>query len=255
MSPVLFNRVVEALLLPPGLIVILLATALLLWRFRRFSRTLLALALLVLYVASIPITANGLIDSLEQRFAAIPPDAAQTRGAGAIVVLGAGRDPDAPEYGGDTVSAMALARLRYAAVLQRRTGLPMLVTGGAPMDQAVPEAQLLRDTLTQDFGVEDVWTESRSRTTAENARFSAEVLAQRGVYRVFLVTHALHMPRAVAVFEHAGLDVIAAPTAFHRPHPMDRGIAAWLPRIEAMRRTDQALHEYIGMMWYGLRGW
>lgn len=254
MNPVLFNRIVESLVLPPGLIVALLLAALLAWRLRRLARTLVLLALAILYLASIPASANWLVDSLEQRHRAVAPDARQTRGAGAIVVLGAGRYPDAPEYGGDTVSARALVRLRYAASLHRRTGLPILVTGGAAMGQPVPEAQLLQQTLAQDFAITDVWTESRSRTTAENARLSAAVLAQHGVTRVLLVTHALHMARAEAVFRRAGVDVIAAPTAFHRRHPLDRGVSAWLPRIDALRRTSQALHEYLGMLWYGLRG-
>ncbi len=254
MNTVLFNRVVELLLLPPGMSLLLLLGALLFWRVRRLALSLLVVALTTLYAASLPITAQWLIGSLEHRFPPIAADATQTRGAGAIVVLGAGRYPDAPEYGGDTVSSLELVRLRYAARLQRRTGLPLLVTGGSTMSQAIPEAQLMQRALREDLGIADSWTEERSHTTAENARFSAEVLAQKGVHRVFLVTHALHMPRAVAVFRRTGLEVVPAPTAFHRPHPMDRGITAWLPRIDALRRTDQALHEYIGMLWYDLRG-
>lgn len=254
MTSVLFNRVVESLLLPPGNTVLLLLAALLLWRLRRLARALLLLALAMLYVTSIPATAEWLIGSLERRFVAIPPQATQTRGAGAIVVLGAGRYPEAPEYGSDTVSALALERLRYAAWLHQRTGLPVLVTGGSTMGQPIPEAQLMQRALEQDFGIAGVWTEERSHTTAENARFSAEALAQRGIHRILLVTHALHMARAASVFRHAGMDVVPAPTGFHEPHPVDRGMTAWLPRIDALHRTDQALHEYIGMLWYGLRG-
>lgn len=255
MNPELFNRVVESLLLPPGLVVVvLLLAALPLWRRRRAARVVVWLALLLLYLASVPATANWLIQSLEQRYPARTPDALLTEGAGAIVVLGAGRYPDAPEYGSDTVSEHALVRLRYAAYLHRRTGLPVLVTGGSTMGQPLPEAQLMGDSLRDDFGIESVWTEPRSRTTAENARLSAEALAHRGVYRVLLVTHALHMARAEGVFQRAGLEVVAAPTGFHQPHPLDRGFTAWLPRVEALRRTNQALHEYLGMLWYALRG-
>ena len=254
MNPVLFNRVVESLLLPPGLLIALLLAVLVLWRFRRTAQGLLVATLAILYLLSVPATAHRLMDSLERRFAAIAPDSSQSRGAEAIVVLGAGRYPDAPEYGGDTVSGFALERLRYAAALHRRTGLPILVSGGATMGQPVPEAKLMRQTLVTEFGIKAVWTEERSRTTAENGRFSAETLAQRGVYRVLLVTHALHMARAEGVFQRAGLDVVPAPTGFHQPHPMDRGVTAWLPRFDALRRSNQALHEYLGMLWYYVRG-
>lgn len=254
MNPVLFNRVAEALLLPPGLVVVLLLLALLLWR-GRAARILTALALTVLYFASIPATAHWLLDSLEHRYPALSSEQLRTLDAGAIVVLGAGRYPDAPEYGADTVSSMALERLRYGAYLHRLTGLPILVTGGATMEQPVPEAELLQQSLKDDFGVLTVWTEDRSRTTAENARYSAELLTQRGIYRVLLVSHAMHMARAEGVFRRAGLEVIPAPTAFHRRGPLDRGVTAWLPRVSALRQTNQALHEYLGMAWYRLRGW
>lgn len=255
MDPVLFNRMVEALLLPPGAVVVLLLSALMLWPWRRAARTLLLLALALLYLASIPATAHWLLDSLEQRYGALPPDRIQRLDAGAIVVLGAGRYAGAPEYGGDTVSRLALERLRYAAHLHRRTGLPILVTGGAALEESVPEAQLLEQALRADFGVSAVWSEDRSRTTAENARFSTQFLAQRAIHQVVLVTHALHMARAEGVFRRAGLEVIPAPTGFHTRGRLEHGLAAWVPRVIALRQTNQALHEYLGMAWYRLRDW
>lgn len=255
MNPVLFNRVAEALLLPPGLVVLLLLAALLVWRWRRAAGALVVVALSVLYFASIPATAHWLLDRLERPYPALSSERLRHLDAGAIVILGAGRYPDAPEYGGDTVSQLALERLRYGAYLHRRTGLPVLVTGGATLEQPVPEAQLLEHSLRSDFGVTAIWAEDRSRTTAENARYSAELLAQRGIFRIALVTHALHMARAEGAFRRAGLEVVAAPTAYHRRGALDTGAAAWLPRAVALRYTNQALHEYLGMLWYRLRGW
>ena len=61
--------------------------------------------------------------------------------AGAIVVLGGGRYDEAPEYGDDTISLAGLRRVRYAAVLQRRTGLPVLVSGGSVYAEPLPESE------------------------------------------------------------------------------------------------------------------
>lgn len=50
-----------------------------------------------------------------------------------------------------------------------------------------------------------VLREDRSRTTAENARFTAELLAPLDARRVGIVTCDWHMRRALWLFERAGL--------------------------------------------------
>ena len=105
--------------------------------------------------------------------------------------------------------------------------------------------------LAADFGVRVRWVESASDNTAENARRSAELLLPAGVRRIALVTHAWHMPRAVAVFAAAGFTVVPAPTAYvsARPAtPLD-----FLPRATAMQQAATALHEWVGIAWYALR--
>jgi uncharacterized SAM-binding protein YcdF (DUF218 family) len=71
------------------------------------------------------------------------------------------------------------------------------------------------------------------------------------VSRVLLVTHAWHMPRAVRSFAAAGITVTPAPTFFHREPltPLD-----FLPRPEGLLASRHAMHEWIGLIWYALRG-
>ncbi len=64
-----------------------------------------------------------------------------------LVALGGGTYPEAPEYGGDTVSTGSLERLRYAALLYRRSGKPILVSGGNPLGHATAEATQMRSLL------------------------------------------------------------------------------------------------------------
>jgi uncharacterized SAM-binding protein YcdF (DUF218 family) len=66
----------------------------------------------------------------------------------AIVVPGAGTCFNAPEYGGDTVNRFALERLRYAAALHRKSGRPILVSGGRPAGNDVAEAVQMKTRLT-----------------------------------------------------------------------------------------------------------
>jgi len=54
--------------------------------------------------------------------------------------------------------------------------------------------------------------ENDSENTAENAFYSAEILREKNIKTIILVTSAMHMPRSVALFEAQGLNVIPAPT-------------------------------------------
>jgi len=127
----------------------------------------------------------------------------------------------------------------------------VLASGGALTPSIKPVGELMRDALAVEFRVPVRWTEAASRTTAENASLSAAILRPAGVTRVLLVTHAWHMPRAVAAFERAGFAVIAAPTrATSAP---EWRVENFLPSAGALQRSNYALHEWLGLAWYAVR--
>jgi len=240
-----------ALLLPPANLVIPCALGLLLRR--RWPRAGLALGLASLALLLLFSTKAGallLIRPLERLSAPLVPLA--THEAGAIVVLGGGRVGAAPDdQERDMPNPQTLARLRYAAALQRATGLPLLVSGGSPDGAAEPEAALMARSLREDFAVPVRWLEDTSDNTAENARYSGQLLFAAGIRRVLLVTDALHMPRSQAIFARAGFEPVAAPTLFLGRAPVRPG--DFLPDGEGLRRSHYALHEWIGLLWYRLR--
>jgi uncharacterized SAM-binding protein YcdF (DUF218 family) len=124
----LFTNFLAAFLLPPANGLLLIGLGWLLWHRRpRLARGLVGGGTLLLLVLSLPAVGDAMLRTLEGDGA----NAQAPRQAQAIVVLGGGRYRGAPEYGGDTVSAMTLPRLRYAARLQRETGLPLLVRAAA----------------------------------------------------------------------------------------------------------------------------
>ncbi len=237
-------RVLETLALPPGCVLILAGLGL--WLHRRM---IVATALLLLYLAAIPAISQWLYRQLE----VYPPlDPNRLPSAQAIVVLGATRYRNAPEYGGDTVASLGLERLRYAAWLKRRTGLPILASGGRPLNEERPEAELMQEVLVE-LGTPARWLEIASQNTFENARGSTAILKRHGIDTAFVVTHAWHLPRAVEAFEHAGLKVIPAGTRYTRPSPLESGLLAFIPNPVALYRTSLALHEIFGRWWYRLR--
>lgn len=252
----LINAIPRSLILPPANLFLLILIGLALWRrWPRTGRSLAGTGLAALALLSMPKVAELFVTPLERMTA--PLRAPERAGAQAIVVLAAGRLRNAPEYGGrDIPDVTALARVRYAAHLQRRTALPILVSGGTVGKPAAGErpyslADAMADALREDFGVPVQWVEGRSRDTAENAAYSAALLRADDLRRVLLVTDAMHMARARAAFERAGLEVVDAPTMFFTGQA--RSIHAWVPSAEGLRRSWYAMYELIGMGWYRLR--
>jgi uncharacterized SAM-binding protein YcdF (DUF218 family) len=102
---------------------------------------------------------------------------------------------------------------------------------------------------------ESILAESASRNTHENAEFTREVLVEHGLWRVLLVTSALHMPRALATFTSAGIEAVPAPTDFTVTYRDHRTLMDFLPDAGALSHTTDALKEYIGYAYYRWKGW
>lgn len=241
------TNLISAFLLPPlSLLALLLLGIVLLHRYPKVARRLIIVIFALLWLASTPYIAEGALHLLE---AQTSPLESRSPAAAAIVILGGGSYFHAPEYAGqDTVNEATLLRLRYGARLHRTFKLPILVTGGKPLGNSTSEAQQMRATLEQDFRVQVQWTEDASDNTFENARNSFQTLQKAGIKKIYLVTHAWHMPRAADVFRRAGFEVTEAPTAFTTRYQTD--LLAFIPRAEALRDSKIFVHEAIGMLWY-----
>ena len=201
-------------------------------------------ALLFLYLLSVAPVASLLSRGLE-RYPAI--DLEQCGQADAIIVLGGGRPRYSPELPGFQPTAISLERIRYTAIIYRQCQVPILTSGGGRRSEAITMAAVLKG----DYGIDVAWQEKASLTTWENALYSRKML-DPGLNRVILVTHAMHMPRAVLSFRRAGFEVLPAPTAFKHEYVPWKRLSYWLPRVRHLQLSEAALHEYLGLVWYWL---
>jgi uncharacterized SAM-binding protein YcdF (DUF218 family) len=244
----ILTNAVALLLIPPGCLLLLAGIGgLVALRRPRLGKSLVWLALIALYLLSTQYVSERLMQTLEP----VPGHPLTDTRAQAIVVLGGGTYFAAPEYGTDTIRPEVLARLRYAAHLYRATKKPVLVTGGTPEGNATAEAVLMKTVLDQDFQVPVTWVETKSDNTQENARFSFQLLSAAGIHRIWLVTHAWHMPRAKLSFENAGFSVVPAPTEFVTSYKLTA--LSFLPDAGALRDSSRFFHEIIGIAWYRLK--
>ena len=132
----------------------------------------------------------------------------------------------------------------------------MIVSGGnaGKIDPPRPEAEAFRNALIQ-LGVPParIVVEDRSHTTRDQAVILKELLAGRHVQRFVLVTGPEHMPRSLAVFRATGLDPIPSPARLRS----DREASPWqlMPDGASVAVSDGALYEYLGLVYYWMRGW
>lgn len=254
----ILSKVIPAFLFPTGLVLALcLVTAWL--AFRRGARAaglVAMLAALLLYLAASPVVSNRLLLRLEKQY---PPSHDNPRAA-AIVLLGGGMVPLlAPRVYPET--GHAGDRLIHAARLWRQGLAPVLVATGGYIefltDAPGTEADLYAHVLTELFGLPDsaVIAMGRSRTTHEDALFTAELFEEAGLDKnILLVTSATHMRRAEALFLKAGFSVTPAPTDYRGETHVRFRMFDLLPRAEALANTTVALHEYLGLWAYRLAG-
>lgn len=255
----LLKKTLSTLFLPPlGPLLLIAAGLLLSRRHRRTGRLLATAGVIVSLALMTPASVGLLLAGLEN----YPPITDETLGrADAIVILAGGMRSFAPEFGEGTVNSRTLERIRYGARLARKSGLPVLVSGGAPLG-GTAEAEWMKRSLQEDFGVKVRWVESESLDTRENALFSARILHTGGYRRIALVTHAAHMRRAEAWFRSSGFEVLPAPTAYfsdkrtdaaENAHPgTGNRLLGGVPSMSAAYAGWYAVHEWLGLLAFRL---
>ena len=246
-----FTNLLAAFLLPPLSLVMLGGLG---WwlskRFRLTGNAIIITSIALLLALSTGAGSRLLIAPLENRSLPVPNP--KMVDAKAIVILGGGRSFAAPEDGNrDQPGSQTLARLRHGARLHRLTGLPVLVSGGAPDRGGESEAAVMARALREDFQIPVRWIEDTSENTAQNAAHAATMLREAGIDRVLLVTDAIHMSRAMQVFSRTDLSLVRAPTDFVSRKTLS--VEDFIPNPRFLRHSHYALHEWIGLVWYQLR--
>lgn len=208
--------------------------------------------LLCLFVLCLPVVSISL-GLLQQKYAALDHSVVANIKAQAIVVLAGGVNNFSPEFEAKiSVNSRTLERARYAAYLAKKTKLPLLLSGGSVFDNNnQSEASVLAAVLQDEFNIPVKWMEMKSRNTAENAIYSQKILANFNVHRILLITHSMHMSRAVEQFKRVGLVVIPAPTALLPQLKLD--IFSFIPSASALEMSTMAIHEWLGAIWYKLK--
>lgn len=244
------------LVIPLNLCITLLVVALILFMAKRRKTALLLAACGICWAVfwSLPATSLWAGGRLEQIYPQQLPSDLPT--AGAIVVLGGNTANNRPNWFEPYDKETAAPRVDTAAILYKAQRAPLIVLSGAALEGHTSEAQVMaRDLAEQGVPRSAMILETRSRNTHENGLYTAAKLKALHITRILLVTSALHMPRAMAVFRKQGIIATAAPSAPQIFVPVESGFSFWLPSMRALDASRSIIKEYAGMLAYWIRGW
>jgi uncharacterized SAM-binding protein YcdF (DUF218 family) len=223
-------------------------------RFTRLASWLVVTSLVLIALCGLSPLGNALIVPLEQRF---PPWDASRGPPDGIVVLGGAIAPDVSIARGAVALNEAAERITVTAELARRyPDARIIFSGGSNAlfaNEAVEAPIAVQELEALGIPHERIIAEEQSRNTIENAVFSRLIAQPKPGERWLLVTSAYHMPRAIAAFRAAGFPVEAYPVDWRTRGPID----AMLPFAslgDGLRRTDTAVHEWVGLLIYRLSG-
>lgn len=261
MSPAVYAvyKILKLAVYPLSWILLLLLLALIAsWRGRRrWVHACLITAFVGTYTLSLPPVARMLTKSIEQRYPA-PPAIDRSSGAArydAVVVLAGGVSRRGGLRHEDQLGPKSLERLLCGRTLMAAGVAPLLILSGGnadPFADHTPEAEIMVRAL-RSLGPTpgEVRVEPRSRTTYENAVETRTLLGPGP--RIALVTSALHMPRAMALFTQQGLSATAFPCEY-LTGPREAGIWEYLPDLLYFRQSAEAINEWVGLWLYRLAG-
>jgi uncharacterized SAM-binding protein YcdF (DUF218 family) len=193
---------------------------------------------------------NYLVGRLESQYPALLKAQLEgVAGVSHILVLGAGHtdNPALPLNG--QLSETEMFRLVEGIRLHQIFPNSTLVTSGAKGKKNHESQATVAGRQAVQLGVPADKIDSLTTTT--NTMTEALAFKQRygDQTRFWLVTDAVHMPRAVKWFERFGLQPIPSPTNhLIKDEPQNRDFQL-LPSSKSLSKMETAMHEYLGMLW------
>lgn len=248
---------ISQLILPLPVLLILFFLAII--QFRRgkqiCSRKILSVAMVWLVLVSTPFFPNFLVRVLENRYAIISAEELQESDKQIhILVLGAGYSNDYRFPATNQLSEGALARLVEGIRLQRVIHGSILITSGWKAKEDISQAEVMANAaLLLGIDSQNIKVQTEPKNTWMEATEYKRLFGDST--QLVLVTSAIHMPRAMYLFQKAGLYPIAAPTNHIIKKGKSRNPLYWMPNANNINNLKSSIHEYLGLLWYKLGGY
>lgn len=241
-------KIAYSFLFPPGIYIILLAAVVGYFMIKKKAviSAILATLTIVVYLSTCSFVGYNMLGRIENEV-----EFPSTLSGDSIIVLGEGTSPGPTVDGlGELTGDFAL-NVIAALKLYNLLHVPIIISGGNnPANPNTPaEAQLSkRDLLQMQVPANMIITETNSRTTQENAKYTRQILQELNLRSPLLVTTAAHMPRSVALFEQEGIHVLPVPTRYLPPMASQYSVFDFLPSSIGVVMVQQGLKESLGKL-------
>lgn len=248
----IWRHTLEALLQPLCLSLIILAFALLSLFWKGDSagvRLAMLLAFFLLLIPSLGWLPARMVSSLEQQYPAVSKTQDDIHW---VVVLSGGQSAAMPKDGQTPLFSSSIRRLLEAVRLYRELPKARLLLSGGAYAEKTTEAEHMAS-LARFFGVpaEDIVLETDSLNTASQAVEIKKILGNAPFY---LVSSAMHLPRSMKLFKKQQLRPLPAACDFVLYWQDERWQKYYFPNARNLVFFNQAMHEYLGMLWGRWRG-
>lgn len=244
-----FKKFIGSALMPLPLLCCFFVIALVLLLRKRYQKAIVVqcLGLFFLAVIANKYIAYELLATTEQTYKQF--DRSQT--VRTIVVLGCGHINDGMLPQTAQLHSCSLYRLAEAMRIYHLNPRSQIITTGYGGNEPFSNADLVRQVaISMGVPSHKIRAISHPRDTEEEAQAVAKLI---GTQSFVLVTSASHMPRAMHIFETAGMRPTAAPTGHLAKDPSRAFWWEQLPRAESIRLVERWWYETLGRLWFNLR--
>lgn len=210
----------------------------------RKAKVFLSLGFVIMFLYSYQPFSNFLVANLENQY----PKYDYKSEVKYIHVLGSGHNTDSEQPLSSQVGDAGVKRDIEGLIIHLRTKKSKIIFTGYEGETNISNAQMNAN-LAKALGIkeENMLVNPSPKDTQEEAIFIKSIVGKESFV---LVTSATHMPRAMMLFQSLGLNPVAAPTNFYKEK---FGEYFKAPSIEYFRRSEIAVHEYIGILWSKLK--
>ena len=208
------------------------------------AKVFLSFGFIIMFLYSYQPFSNFLVTNLENKY----PKYDYKSDVKYIHVLGNGHSDDLSQPLSSRMGSTSLMRDIEGILIHLNTENSKLIFTGFAGTLDISTAQMNTDfAMALNVKIKDIIMNDRPKDTQEEAVFIKSILTNEPFV---LVTSATHMPRAMMLFKSLGLNPIPAPTNFYKEK--FEGYFR-LPRIDYFRKSQIAMHEYIGILWSKLK--
>ena len=246
-----FNKILPLFVTPLGLSLLFIAAGLWLGGKRR-GRWLVSSALGMLTLCSIPVISDQLLRLLEDRTPQLSME--QCPKADAVVILGGitgnkQRNPELLDWND------AVDRFEHGVALYLVGKAPVIIftSGGDTPGTGAEGLHLKHAAIAHGVPSSAILQTVGSQNTEAEATNVSDLASRAGIHSILLVTSANHMPRAMLLFASTGLKVTAFPVDYQTKFGEKYRVEDFLPDAEALGRSQRAVRELIGLVYYTFR--